>query len=64
MMRYHREVALTSTTSPAPRFSLRVHGWQVSDLLRSHVWSIVPKEAHWVLAAPGLGAQFFIQYIH
>lgn len=28
------------------------------------VWSIVPKEAHWVLAAPGLGAQFFIQYIH
>lgn len=27
-------------------------------------WSIVPKKAHWVLDAPGLGAQFFIRYIH
>lgn len=60
----HREVAITGTTSPAPTFSLRVHGWQVPDLLCSHVWSTVPKEAHWVLAAPGLGAQFFVQYIH
>lgn len=26
-------------------------------------WPVIPKEACWVLAGQGLGAQFFIQYI-
>lgn len=35
-----------------------------SSLSPNFFWSIVPKEAHRVLDAPSLGAQFFIRYIH